>query len=184
MESNYGSSESNYGYGESSGRSYGGVSSESNYSSESAVERKKTYSSSESRQKKVNAENIGLTYKEWLKTEPWVVRGGLSSDGEMHQAYEEWKKEQEGRIAARKYNNLKDIDKLLERLEKAPTPPNADSEEIKNILAEREQKIKILEELVESARKAEQEEIITNQLKKENDELDSVIESVKRGYIR
>lgn len=194
MESNYGSSESNYGF--SSGRSYGGFSSESSFSSESRDSYRPSPSSSESRGSRVSSESRGTSYEDWLRTDPWIARGGLSSASEMHQAYQEWVKEQSGSRPVRKtvtasvtsepkkYNSLDDIDKLIEKLENSMNGTSVTSERANQVLAQRKQKIAELKKLVADARKAEEEERMVRQLEQENSQLDNAIDSLNKGFHR
>lgn len=214
MESNFGSSESNYGY--NYGRSYGGYSSESSYPSESrddyvsplkinrnsfesrtpniSSESREPNFSSESREKNVSSESRGTSYEDWLKTGPWIARGGLSSPSEMHEAYEEWLQEQNGRkkvnhpavsvTPQKQYNSLEDIDRLIERLESSLGSTQVTSERANQILAQRKQKIDELRKLVADARKAEAEENVIRQLEQDNSELDAAIDSINKGLRR
>ena len=190
MKSDYGSSESNYGF--SSGRSYGGFSSESSFSSESRDSYRPSPSSSESRGSSVSSENRGTSYEDWLRTGPWIARGGLSSASEMHQAYQEWVKEQSGSRPVRKtvtsepkkYNSLDDIDKLIEKLENSMNGTSVTSERANKVLAKRQQKIDELKKLVADARKAEEEERMVRRLEKENRQLDAAIDSLNKGFHR
>lgn len=194
MESNYGSSESNYGF--SSGRSYGGFSSESSFSSESRDSYRPSLSSSESRRSSVSSESRGTSYEDWLRTNPWIAQGGLSSASEMHQAYQEWVKEQSGSRPVRKtvtdsvtsepenYNSLDDIDKLIERFENSMNGTNVTSERVNQVLAQRKQKIDELKKLVAGARKAEEEDRMVRQLEQENSQLDDAINSLNKGFHR
>lgn len=186
MESNWGSGESNF--------SYGGSSSESNYSSESRTSYSSSRSSSsESRQN--SSESRGNSYQDWLNTDPWIARGGLSSPSEMHQAYNEWLKEHPGESVAsetilsngekkqNKYNSLEDIDMLIERLESS-MPSNLTSDRANQVLAQRKQKIEELKKLVAAAREAEAEEQAIRQLEQDNAELDNAINSIGKGRLR
>lgn len=166
------------------------------YSSESAVEREVTISSSESRQTSVSSESRGTSYEDWLKTDPGIARGGLSSDGEMHQAYQEGLKEQGCTMPKKKaanssdvpqekrYNSLDDIDKLIERLEASMSGINVTSERANQVLNQRQQKIDELKKSVAEARKAEEEERVIQQLEQENSELDDAIDILNKGFHR
>jgi len=179
MESNWwDSSESSF--------NYRGSSSESNMSRNSYQDRYSLSSESAS-------ESRSVTYEDWLKTDPWIARGGLSSASEMHQAYQEWANEQRGRISMngydtslpkKKYNSLEDIDKLIEKLEKSTENISVKSEKINRALMQRKQKIFELKKLVSDARKEEEERKIIKQLEKENNELDEAIESFNKGLYR
>ena len=194
MESNYGSSESNYGF--SSGRGYGVFSSESSFSSESRDSYRPSPSLSESMGSSVSSESRGTSYEDWLRTDPWIARGGLSSASEMHQAYQEWVKEQGGSRSVRKtvtasvtsepkkYNSLDDIDKLIEKLENSMNGTSVTSERANQVLAQRKQKIAELKKLVADARKAEEEERMVRQLEQENNQLDDAINSLNKGFHR
>ena len=165
-------------------------------SSESAVERRTIISSSESRQASVSSESRGTSYEDWLKTDPWIARGGLSSASEMHQAYQEWVKEQSGSRPVRKtvtasvtsepkkYNSLDDIDKLIEKLENSMNGTNVTSERANQVLAQRKQKIAELKQLVADARKVEEEDKMVKQLEQENSQLDDAIDSLNKGFQR
>ena len=166
------------------------------FSSESAVERRTTISSSESRPASVSSESRGTSYEDWLKTDPWIARGGLSSASEMHQAYQEWVREQNGvkpikKVATpsatpqeKKYNSLDDVDKLIERLESSMQSANLTSDRANQVLAQRKQKIDELKKLVADARKTEAEERMIKQLEQENSELDDAIDSLNKGFHR
>lgn len=205
MESNFGSSESNYGY--NYGRSYGGYSSESSYPSESrddyvsplktnrnSFESRTPSISLESREPSISSESRGTSYEDWLKTDPWIARGGLSSPSEMHAAYEEWLQEQNGRkkvnqptanvTPQKQYNSLEDIDRLIERLESSLGNTQVTSERANQILTQRKQKIDELRKLVAAARQAEAEESLIRQLEQDNNELDAAINSINKGLRR
>lgn len=195
------SSESNYGF---SGYS-GGYSSESSYasesrnsyspspsfSSESALEsRSPSIFSSESRQTSFSSESRGTSYEDWLKTDPWIARGGLSSASEMHEAYQEWLKEQSGKkniqtpttTQKTQYNSLDDIDKLIERLEASLPNTQVTSERVNQVISQQKQKIEALKQLVVEAKRVESEEIVIRQLEQENSELDAAIDSMVRRF--
>ena len=107
MESNYGSSESNYGFGGYSGRSYGGFSSESSYSSESRDSYRPTPSfSSES-----TLESSPSSYSSESRDISAPTYGIPSTTQN-----------------SKKYNSLDDIDKLIERLESSMQSANLTSD--------------------------------------------------------
>ncbi len=165
------------------------------YSSESAKESKASMDSSESRRGNVSSESRGISYEDWLKTDPWIAIGGLSSASEMHQAYQEWVKEQKSLRANRvvtqsvspekkKYNSLDDIDKLIEKLEASMTTTAVTSEKANQILDQRRKKIEELKKLVAEARKAEAEDRMIKRLEQENSQLDDAIDSINKGFCR
>ena len=163
MESNYGSSESNYGYGGYSGRNYGGFSSESSLSSESRDTFRPTPSfSSESA----------------LESSP----SSYSSESRdiSTPTYSTPSKPQN----SKKYNSLDDIDKLIERLESSMQSANLTSDRANQVLAQRKQKIDELKKLVDDARKSEVEERMIKQLEQENSELDNAIDILNKGFHR
>lgn len=173
MESNFGSSESNYGY--NYGRSYGGYSSESSYPSES----RNDYSSplknnlSESRTPDISSES---------RKQIWGTPADYENGwGNSNRSDKTLVTSNETGI---KYNNLDDIDKLIERLEASLGDTKVTSERANQILAQRKQKIDELRKLVADARKVEEEEKIIRKLEQENSELDAVIDSLNKGLHR
>ncbi len=150
----------------------------------------------------------GRTYEDWLKTDPWIARGGLSSSEEMHQAYTEWVREQSGRRPITnyseessresesrysseyieppkpQYNSLRDIDDLIKKMGNPVVDPGVSNERVNQILEARKEKINELRELSRAARKKAYEDRIISELEEGNNELDKAIEALKKGRIR
>lgn len=147
-----------------------------------------------------------LTYEEWKRTNPPIVVGGLSSEGEMRRGYEEWLIEQRGGRVDRSVRSnesridskstsyytpeltqeeknkkyFAEIDKLIEDLEKGMKETNVTSASVKAVMDERQQKIQVLRDLVADARKAEEERILVEKKKEENNKLDEAILRLKK----
>lgn len=79
-----------------------------------------------------------------------------------------------------KYNNLEDIDKLIENLENSLPANNSGSQRFNQALDKRKRQIEELKKLRDEVERQTEEERITRQLEKENEEIDSQIEDVKR----
>ena len=79
-----------------------------------------------------------------------------------------------------KYNNLEDIDKLIEYLENSLPANNFGSQRFNQALDKRKRQIEELKKLSAEAKRQTEEERITRQLEEENEEIDSQIEDVKR----
>ena len=184
MESNYGSSESNYGYGGYSGRNYGGFSSESSYSSESR-DSYRPISSSFSSESSLSSESRDT----FRPTPSFSSESALESSPSSYSSesrdistptYSTPSKPQN----SKKYNSLDDIDKLIERLESSMQSANLTSDRANQVLAQRKQKIDELKKLVADARKSEVEERMIKQLEQENSELDNAIDILNKGFHR
>ena len=145
-----------------------------------------------------------LTYEEWKRTNPPIVVGGLSSEGEMRRGYEEWLIEQRGGKVDRSHRTYEsrmessstytpkltkeeknkkyfaEIDKLIEDLEKSMKETKVTSEGVKAVMNERQQKIESLRLLVAEARRAEEERVLVEKMKEENDKLDTAIMRLKK----
>lgn len=163
MESNFGSSESNYGYGGYTEKNYGGFSSESSFSSES----RDTYRPSPSFSSESALESSPAFYSSESRDISTPTYGTPSTTQN-----------------SKKYNSLDDIDKLIERLESPKQSANLTSDRANQVLAQRKQKIDELKKLVADARKAETVERMIKKLEQENSELDNAIDSLKKGYHR
>lgn len=168
------SSESNYDFGGYSGRSYGGFSSESSYSSESRDSYRPTPSSFSS-ESSYSSESRD-TYS---PTPSFSSESALESRNISTPTYGTPSTNQNN-----KYNSLDDIDKLIERMESSTQNVNVTSDRANQILTQRKQKIEQLKNLVAAARKAEEEERMIKQLEQENNELDNAIDSLNRGFHR
>ena len=169
------SSESNYDFGGYSGRSYGGFSSESSYSSESRDSYRPTPSSFSS-ESSYSSESRD-TYS---PTPSFSSESALESRNISTPTYGTPSTNQNNK----KYNSLDDIDKLIERMESSTQNVNVTSDRANQILTQRKQKIEKLKNLVADARKAEAEERMIKQLEQENNELDNAIDSLNRGFHR
>lgn len=178
------SSESNYGFGGYSGKSYGGFSSESSYSSESR-DSYRTMSPSYSSESNYSSESRD-TYR---PTPSFSSESALGSSPSSYssesidisrQIYDTPSENQNHK----KYNSLDDIDKLIERMESSTQNVNLTSDRANQVLTQRKQKIEQLKNLVADARKAEEEERMIKQLEQENSELDNAIDSLSKGFHR
>jgi len=158
-------------------------------------ESRSSYSSSSESRGYSSESRSGLSYQDWLSTNPWIARGGLSSQGELNQAYEEWVRVQNGRSrrapvsstvsekpAPRKYNSIDDVDKLIKKLEASLPNVESDNPAINAALETKRQKINELKELVAQAKAKAAEAKILAQLQQDNDELDKAMDSVNRGF--
>ena len=167
MESNFGSSESNYGFGGYSGRSFGGYSSESSYASESRDTYRPSPSFSSESALESRDSSIYSPESRQTSTPSYGASSSVKSSG-----------------SKKTYNSLDDVDKLIERLESSLGSTNVTSERANQILAERKQKIESLKQLVAEARKAEAEEKMIKQLEQENSELDDAIDNIGKRFHR
>ena len=133
----------------------------------------------------------GLSYQDWLNTDPWIARGGLSSQGEMRQAYNEWVKEQKGKgrrstkstssssqPATRKYNSIEDVDKLIKKLE-GTKEVESNSPAVNEALEAKRKKLAELKELVAKAKAAEAEKKLLEAIQRDSDELDRAINGLR-----
>lgn len=82
------------------------------------------------------------------------------------------------------YNNLREIDDLIERLEASITSIRAQnpSAELNTLINSTKDKIATLKQLVEEARKKEQEQKLVELLKSENEKIDAAIITLKKGF--
>jgi len=158
-------------------------------------ESRSSYSSSSESRGYSSESRSGLSYQDWLSTNPWIARGGLSSQGELNQAYEEWVRVQNGgsrrttvsstvseQPAPRKYNSIDDVDKLIKKLEASLPNDKSDNPAINEALEAKRQKIEELKKLVAQAKAKQVEDRILAQLKKDNEELDDAMDSINRGF--
>ena len=79
-----------------------------------------------------------------------------------------------------KYNNMIDIDTLIEKLESEIPLEKTNNLKINQALEERRKKIEQLKKIREDIKRNEEEERILSQTKKSNDELDEFINNVKK----
>lgn len=82
------------------------------------------------------------------------------------------------------YNNLREIDDLIERLEASITSIKAQnpSTELNTLINSTKDKITTLKQLAEEARKKEQEQKLVELLKSENEKIDAAIITLKKGF--
>ncbi len=145
---------------------------------------------SESREKSSESRD-GLTYRDWLNTDPWIARGGLSSEGEMRQAYNEWLREKKGQrrsksssiysssqSTTKKYNSIEDVDKLIKKLE-STKDVESNSPAVNEALQAKRKKLEELKELVAQAKAAEAEKKLLESIQRDSDELDRAIKGIK-----
>lgn len=79
-----------------------------------------------------------------------------------------------------RYNNLDDIDSLIEKLEREMPTIQSNNPRINQALEQRRQKIEELKRLRDEARRESEEEKQLRMLEQSNDELDVVIGNVKK----
>lgn len=79
-----------------------------------------------------------------------------------------------------RYNNLDDIDSLIEKLEREMPTIKSNNPRINQALEQRRQKIEELKRLREEAKRKLEEEKQLRMLEQSNDELDDVIANVKK----
>ena len=178
--------------GSSESRSYSAPSYRSMGESRSSESRSSYSSSSESRGYSSES-RAGLSYQDWLNTDPWIARGGLSTQGEMRQAYDEWVREKTGkkkrstknrtafesREPLRKpYNSIDDVDKLIKKLEGAKEV-KSDSPAVNEALAAKRKKLEELKALVAEAKKAEAERKLVAAIQRDSDEIDKAINGLR-----
>lgn len=84
----------------------------------------------------------------------------------------------ENRVAP-EYNNLEDIDKLIDKLV-AEKIPNFQTQEGKEVLNSRQQKIEELKKLAEEIREQEKERKAIEEMRQENEMLDRIIASIRK----
>lgn len=83
-----------------------------------------------------------------------------------------------------KYNNLREIDDLINMLEASVSDIEKQnpSAELNTLINETKDKIEILKQLSEEARRKEKEQHLVEMLKGQNEKLDAAIMSLKRGF--
>lgn len=79
-----------------------------------------------------------------------------------------------------KYNNLDDIDTLIEKLEKEKIETTCDNSQIQAQISKRKQKIEQLKNLRKQANEAREKAEILEKIKADNQELDEAIRSTKQ----
>lgn len=84
-----------------------------------------------------------------------------------------------GQVNNTRYNNLDDIDSLIEKLEREMPTITSNNPRINQALEQRRQKIEELKRLRDEARRESEEEKQLRMLEQSNDELDDIIGSVK-----
>ncbi|MBQ4031352.1 MAG: hypothetical protein II625_06325 [Bacilli bacterium] len=168
-----------------------GSSESRSYSTPSYSRPSRKSSSSESRGYSSESRD-GLSYQDWLNTDPWIARGGLSSQGEMRQAYNEWVKEQKGKgrrtkssssygssqPATKKYNSIDDVDKLIKKLE-GTKEVESNSPAVNAALEAKRKKLEELKALVAQAKAAEAEKKLLDAIQRDSEELDKAIKGLK-----
>lgn len=85
-----------------------------------------------------------------------------------------------GQVNNTRYNNLDDIDSLIEKLEREMPTITSNNPRINQALEQRRQKIEELKRLRDEARRESEEEKRLRMLEQSNDELDDIIGSVKK----
>ena len=85
-----------------------------------------------------------------------------------------------GQVNNTRYNNLDDIDSLIEKLEREMPTITSNNPRINQALEQRRQKIEELKRLRDEARRESEEEKQLRMLEQSNDELDDIIGSVKK----
>ena len=85
-----------------------------------------------------------------------------------------------GQVNNTRYNNLDDIDSLIEKLEREMPTITSNNPRINQALEQRRQKIEELKRLRDEARRESEEEKQLRMLEQSNDELDVVIGNVKK----
>lgn len=79
-----------------------------------------------------------------------------------------------------RYNNLEDIDSLIEKLESEMPNITSNNPKINQALSQRKQKIEELKRLRDEAKRRTEEEDVLKMLERSNSELDDAISSVKK----
>jgi len=85
-----------------------------------------------------------------------------------------------GQVNNTRYNNLDDIDSLIEKLEREMPNIQSNNPRINQALEQRRQKIEELKRLRDEARRESEEEKQLRMLEQSNDELDDVIGNLKK----
>lgn len=85
-----------------------------------------------------------------------------------------------GQVNNTRYNNLDDIDSLIEKLEREMPTITSNNPRINQALEQRRQKIEELKRLRDEARRESEEEKQLRMLEQSNDELDDIIGSAKK----
>ena len=164
---------------------------ESRSNDSSRLNSRNSYSSS--------SEISGLTWDDWLRTNPWIVRGGLSSGDEVREAYDEWVKEKKGIKNAStvkstnsdsKVDNisLNEIDEFIDKLDKYLKNNNnndIDDTVEKDILSRKMQKVRETQKKLEDLKKAlSSEDIQTNEKPQEESGYDPEFEKAINKFIK
>lgn len=79
-----------------------------------------------------------------------------------------------------KYNDLENIDTLIEKLEAAIPMPTSDDSRIKGAISKRKKQIAELKKIRDEAKKQSQIEEELGKIEEENDEIDEVIKEYKK----
>lgn len=95
------------------------------------------------------------------------------NDGESRRNFRE-------QINNSKYNNLEDIDSLIEKFESEMSNITSNNPKINQALSQRKQKIEELKKLRDEAKRRTEEEELLSMLERSNSELDDAISSVKK----
>ena len=95
------------------------------------------------------------------------------NDGESHRDFREQSNNS-------RYNNLEDIDSLIEKLESEMLNIASNNPKINQALSQRKQKIGELKRLRDEAKRRTEEEEVLRMLERSNSELDDAISSVKK----
>ena len=129
-----------------------------------------------------NSESRGCGY-----TPSYVSRPSESRDtGESRFGYSnnnfsnEGRNDSRGQVNNTRYNNLDDIDSLIEKLEREMPTITSNNPRINQALEQRRKKIEELKRLRDEAKRELEEEKQLRMIEQSNDELDEVIDNVKQ----
>lgn len=78
------------------------------------------------------------------------------------------------------YNNLEDIDRLIEKLEREMPSNTSSNSKINKAIERRKEQINELKKISRAAKQQEEDERILRKLEKENDSIDEVIAGMKK----